>query len=489
MLLLLAVALTGSGLAARGADAHHKPFVRPLPIPKVVTGRRIRIPIRAAGVPILPGSRTQMTTFDGSFPGPTIRVPSGSPVKVEFVNQLKALPANVLSIHNHGGHNPAADDGQPDDFLIAPGASRVYTYPLREGGKPERASFQWYHDHRMDGTAEHIWNGLAGMFILDDRVDQALPLPKGRFDVPLLIADRSFTAQNQLTDPYPFGGPAGMQPPPNDGVQGDHILINGAPQPVFKVEARRYRLRLLNASNFRSYDLSTQSLAMKQIATDSGLMSAPVKRASVRLGPAERAEVIVDFSGKQGRQFDLKASFLDDRMTAGPHDAASPRLMRFNVVKRKSPDRSSVPARLRPAPALSPPPTITRQWRMTSGVTDASHRFSGWAINGKGFNPDRVDARVPLGKTERWRFTNATGRPHAMHVHGADFKVLDGPNKGQLKDTVLLPTPGASATVAIKFTDHAGKFVLHCHMLDHEDNGMMAAFEVVNGPGDKGAAP
>ena len=238
--LLLASALAApSPIDAAGPPA----FTKPLVIPRVLTGSHITLTAAQASVQILPGTRTQMWTYNGTFPGPTIRRPAGQATTVTLVNRLPGA-AGEITLHNHGNHSSSASDGQPDEFLAAPGGGSVtYMYTGRDDGGNERGAFQWYHDHRMDVTGRNVWMGLAGMYIIDDPADPQT-LPKGEFDVPLLIADRSFDANNQLT--YKLD---------RNGIAGNRILVHGVAQPYLAVGDRKYRLRILNASNFRTYDL------------------------------------------------------------------------------------------------------------------------------------------------------------------------------------------------------------------------------------------
>ncbi|HWP32479.1 MAG TPA: multicopper oxidase domain-containing protein, partial [Solirubrobacterales bacterium] len=243
------------------------PFRAPLPRPRVLSDAHLRIPIREADVQILPGEKTRMWTYGGSFPGPTIRRPAGQRTEVTFLHRL---PKHVgeLTVHLHGGHNRTQFDGQPggltkshrksfycdipsglsprasgNDLLIEPGGRRTYVYDLMEDGQPERAAFQWYHDHRLDRTARNVWRGLAGMWIIDDGFEERLPLPGGDRDLQLMIADRTFDRHNQLTDPFT------NRRPPNDGILAETILVNGAHMPYHRVGPCRYRLRLLNVSS------------------------------------------------------------------------------------------------------------------------------------------------------------------------------------------------------------------------------------------------
>jgi FtsP/CotA-like multicopper oxidase with cupredoxin domain len=510
--LALPLRLTGRGTSAARAAG---PFTQPLRIPQVLTGDDLTIRMVEADVPILEGPPTRMWTYDGTFPGPTIRRPGGRPTRVTFVHELPEQ-AGHLTVHRHGGHQRSSEDGQPGghtadnpeaicdltpntpekerygtDLLIGPGGRRTYLYDMSEAGGPERAAFEWYHDHRCDVTGRNLWNGLAGMFIVDDDVDGALPLPRGEFDVPLMVVDRSFLADNQLADPFfkPQGGALGTATPqgglpPSDEVVGERVLVNGVVQPYFEVAARRYRLRLLNAANFTSYNFALSSGdEMVQVATESGLLPAPLRRRQILLGPAERAEVVVDFSGKLGQQLVLRSESLPDARGANAPPAAD--LMQFRVTRPGGADDSRVPEQLRPLPAwageLSPSPD--RVWVFELDY-DRDRLQPAWGINGRTWNPDRVDAYPRVGTAETWQLTNASNVAHAIHLHSADWVTLSRngepppPWERGLKETWRLE-PGETVVVGTKFADHPGRYVIHCHMLEHEDHGMMTAFELL----------
>jgi len=444
-----------------------------------------------------------MWTYGGSFPGPTIRRPAGEATRVRFRHELPP-DAGELTVHLHGGHNRASEDGQPggltarqprslycdlspglspaesgNNLLIAPGRERTYVYDGIEDSGPERASFQWYHDHRLDQTARNVWRGLAGMWITDDEVDSALALPRGARDLPLMISDRAFDRHNQLTDP--FRSPLR---PPDDGVTGRRVLVNGAVMPHHDVRAQRYRLRVLNASHFRAYNLRlTQGVRMIQIATESGLMPRPIRRKKVLLGPGERVELLVDFAPAIGKRVRLISTprgtghdELGSRSYAGP-------LMEFRVGKRARPDRTAVPAALRSLPdwVASAPERPSHTWRLTvsGGLVPR------WLINGRTFDPSYVDTRVNLGDTVTWELRNDTAVAHLLHLHHTDWYMLSRngrpppPWERCLKETFFLD-PGDRVVVAGHMSDYTGKYVVHCHMLDHEDHGLMSQFEVVN---------
>jgi FtsP/CotA-like multicopper oxidase with cupredoxin domain len=481
------------------------PFQAPLRIPRELSDDHIRIPIREAEAQILRGSKTRLWTFGGSFPGPTVRRRAGRRTKVTFTHEL---PDKIgeLSVHLHGGHNASRFDGQPgglterqpisyfcriplglsaresgNDLLIPPGGRKTYVYELREDGRPERAAFQWYHDHRLDRTAPHAWRGLAGMWIVDDDFEDSLPLPRGERDIPLMIADRTFDRGNQLTDPFE----GGLQPPA-DGIAGQAILVNGVFMPHHEVRACRYRLRILNVSQFRSYNLKLSNGApMVQIGSDSGLMPRPVRRREILIGPAERVEVVVDFAGSGGEMVELRS---------GPHGGPAPdgsrayagALMQFRVSSGRVADRTRIPRRLRPLPAWAEQAKKRRRrepdhtWEISVGGLFKTT----WTINGRTFNPARADAFPVLGTTEVWEFYNRTKVAHVMHIHHNDWYLLSRDGKSPppwedcLKETFFV-MPGERIRVAGRFVDHPGKFVIHCHMFDHEDHGLMSQFEVV----------
>jgi spore coat protein A, manganese oxidase len=396
-----------------------------------------------------------MWTYGGTYPGLTIRRPTGQTTRVTFANNLPSL-AGGKTVHHHGNHSASADDGQVTgaEFLFEPGQARTYTYEGIEGGLNERGAMQWYHDHRMGETGMTVWMGLTGLYILDDPADPT-SLPSGDYEVPLVIADRQFDADNQLQ--Y-FYDPA--------GVVGDKVLVNGVYEPFFDVADRKYRFRIMNGANARIYILTLSTgEALTQIGTESGLLPAPVSRTALDFGPAERLDVIVDFAGKLGQDL-----YLMDASQMVP-------LLKFRVNK-SSIETSTIPATLRSVPDIGSP-TVTRNF---SFDFTSNH----WTINGQRFDPDRIDAKPVLGTTEKWVFTNPTGSTHMVHVHDVDQQCLSrdgGPCYPweTMKETWSVG-PGETLELKLKFTDHTGVYMLHCHILEHEDDGMMTKFEVVAPP-------
>jgi spore coat protein A len=410
--------------------------------------------MRPATLEILPGHSTTIWGFNGQFPGPTIKARRGRRVVIRQTNQLpEAKPA----VHLHGGHVEARFDGYPTD-VIPLGASRDYVYPNNQ-----LAASLSYHDHEMDRTGLNVYMGLVGAYLVEDDEEAALNLPSGDYDVPLIIQDRAFHIDGSL-----------RYSPNMDGMFGDVILVNGVPQPRFPVANRKYRLRIYNASNARTYELTLSSgQPLVQIATDGGLLASPVPRTTIPLLPFERVEVVVDFASVDvGSQV-----ILQNGRTVGRTAA----IMRFDV-ERQEEDPSSVPSVLRPLERLDEKSaTVTRDFTLEMDMGGERMR---WLINDKAFDHHRVDFAPRLGDTEIWRFTNRSGpHPHPMHIHLDMFQILDRngapPSPGEVgwKDTVAVG-PDETVRVIVRFTDYPGRYMFHCHNLEHEDNGMMGQFDV-----------
>ncbi|MEU0029790.1 multicopper oxidase domain-containing protein [Streptomyces sp. NPDC006335] len=510
---------TAGGLTLSGAMAHRpastggqlrsavplpRPYTVPLPIPPVLepaaTSRfadRYEITQRQVSAEILPGIRTRLWTYDGTFPGPTIESRRGRPITVAHRNEL---PVPTV-VHLHGGRTPAASDGYPTDLVLPhdwpdparhhhrhqggahamfdPRAvisrtTREYTFPMNQ-----RAAMLWYHDHRMDFTAPAIWRGLAGMHIIRDGVEDALDLPRGEHELPLMIADRAFAADGSLA--YPSLDPAlrdrpGVRATYAAGVLGDVILVNGAPWPIHEVAASRYRLRLLNASNARHYELQAVTddghrLDLVQIGADQGLLAAPVVHTTLPIAPAERYDVVVDFAGLPvGSRVRLI-----NRLGTG----RTREVMAFRITRRVRED-TRIPDLL-----AADLPT----WRRSeaTAVRDFAFRAGqmqhgrGWVIGGRAFDPLRTDVRTRLGATEVWRFVADVHHP--IHLHLVGFRVLARggraplPHDAGLKDTISL-RPGESAEILTRFDGYRGRYLFHCHNAEHEDMGMMANLEL-----------
>ncbi len=457
-------------IGAGGPVAIPQRFGQRLVQPPRLHGKNIRIVMKRAKVRVMEdGPRTPMLTFGGTFPGPTIVRRAGRDTKVTFVNRLPRR-IGAVTIHQHAGHQKSRFDGQPASHLIRHGKKLTYDYPLRDGGAPLPAALRFYHDHRMDRTARNNWFGLQGMFLTTDPHDARIGLPDGRYDVPLAVTERSFHADNRLTNP--FKHMAGMTGGPGTETLGNAVLVNGRFRPFKRVHPGRYRLQILNSSLFSSYDFAlSNGQPFTQIGTGSGLLPHPVVRQDILLGPAQRADVVVDFRKFKGGNIQLQS------LLPLPGADNGVAIMQFRVRGTPGP-AFKVPDPLARIQHYPVPAKIAKTWRF--GLNDHNH----WTINGRRFNPRRVDHVVRRGSTERWKLVNTSGFTHVIHLHEELWRTLarDGhrppPWERGYEDTWRLD-PGESVVVAARFADFAGRFMVHCHMLDHEDDGMMATFRVV----------
>jgi spore coat protein A len=470
-----------------------EPFTVPLPVPPVLRPARVdadtdyyEITQRVGQAEILPGLRTEVWGYNGIFPGPTIVSRRGRRTVVRHHNEL-SVP---VVVHLHGGKTPAEHDGYPTDLINPVGGGhtgtghtghgsphgaaegvRDYVYPL-----DQPAATLWYHDHRMDFTGAQVYKGLAGFHLLHDAEEEALPLPAGERDVPLMITDRSFAEDGSMAypalDPSLRGEP-GVAGDFMSGVLGDCVLVNGAPWPVMEVTNTRYRFRLLNASNARRYRLALDPAppdgpSFAQIGSDQGLLAAPVRHDRLQIAQAERFDVIIDFS----------AYAVGDEVTLVNQlsKGGAANVMRF-VVARKGTDDSAIPAKLADIRPLSRSEAVVeREFTFRRG--GAEHNgITLWTVNGTPFSPDHIAAEPELGTVELWKL-RAQNVPHPIHIHLAPFQVQgSGPYNSGWKDTVDLGN-GDQAEVLLKFDGYRGKYVFHCHNLEHEDMMMMANFQV-----------
>lgn len=443
-----ALALAGSEAAA--------PFQVPLRIPPVLKprtsgGRDFYVTtMRKSRVEILPGKQTLAWTFDGQFPGPTIKARRNREVVVKRVNCLD----RPTTTHLHGGKVAPSSDGQPTD-LIEPGGSKNYYYPNEQD-----AATLWYHDHTHHNASRNNYMGLSGLYIIEDPEEDELNLPKGRYDIPLVFQDRSFRRDGS----FKFRDN-------HNNVFGKRYLVNGRPRPFHKVANRKYRFRLLNASNSRAYTFSLDSGApLVQIATDGGLLPASAPVASIQLWPSERAEVIIDFSA-----YPVGTKLVLQDSSGG---LTTPRPLVQFIVDREEADNSSLPMALRPIERLTGDGP-EREFDLRFNFNKDR-----WEINGKAFDPNRIDLKPQLGKTEVWTFRNSSSMAHPMHVHLGRMQVLERSNKALdpsdlgWKDTVRVD-PAATVKVAIRFEGYTGRYMFHCHNLPHEDYSMMGQLKVV----------
>lgn len=467
---------------ARLPARYHVPLPIPAQLAPVATDAHtdtFEITQHVTRLRILPEMATAAWTYNTSFPGPTIVSRSGRRTVVRHRN---ALPVPVV-VHLHGGHTPADHDGYPTDFLLPDAGQpfaadmarnsvvgqREYVYPMNQ-----RAATLWYHDHRMGYTGSAVWRGLAGFHLVRDDEEDALPLPRGRRDIPLMITDRAFAADGSFRYPAAEGG--GVTGEYMNGVLGDVILVNGAPWPVLHTDPARYRLRLLNASNARRYRLQLDpqppgGSALVQIGSDGGLLARPVGHDFIDIAPAERFEVVVDF-GRYPRGARVRlVNLLGAESTA--------EVMRFDVAGTDRSDDSAIPERLSTSAA-----DLDRHRAVATRTFLFRQDRSGvWTINDLPYQPGRALAHPTIGTTEIWRFI--TEFHHPVHVHLNSFQVLSRNNRAPgrfdngWKDTVDV-RPAEAVEVLTRFTDYTGSYLLHCHNLEHEDMAMMADFLTID---------
>ena len=434
------------------------------PVRKDETTDYYEMTVRESEQRIVPGLATRIWGYNGIFPGPTLEARRGRQTVVRLRN---TLPVPIVN-HLHGGRTPPESDGFPTDLVSE---ARDYTYPNRQ-----RAATLWYHDHRMDFTGPQVWRGLAGFYLIRDEEERQLPLPAGDKEIALMICDRSFAKDGSLQYPSLDAGLRGSPGVTHEymgGVLGDVILVNGAPWPRLEVANTRYRFRILNGSNARRYEMALDPApgpghSWVQIGSDGGLLREPVTHRSVVVSPAERFDVIVDFS-----KYRVGAKITLVNLEG---DGLAGQIMQFHVVRAET-DNTSIPARLSSLEAPQPSnASVTREFdfRFNRGLMR-------WTINGKPYDPLRMDATPKLDSTEIWRLTSDFSHP--VHLHLAHFQVLShGGRPGRydagFKDTVAL-NAGETSNILINFAGFRGKYVFHCHNLEHEDMAMMANFEVV----------
>ena len=395
------------------------------------------------------GTATQTLGYNGSFLGPTIVLKKGEDSKVRLQNAME----EETTVHWHGLIVPSEADGGPHQ-VIKPGADREVAFSVKQ-----EAATLWYHPHLMERTGIQVYEGLAGLLLVEDdsKLGRDLPAQYGVDDVPLVVQDRSFTAGMQF-DYYGTYNP--------DGMLGDTLLVNGTIHAAFDVTTQLLRLRLLNGSNARVYDFRlSDGSPFLQIASDGGLLNEPVALQSLRLTPGERAEILLSFKGMQpGGHLDLMSGDTN--------------VLRLNVAGELA-QNGSIPATLNSLAAA-----------IDSGGVDRRFVLSGMgmmvSINGDIYDMNRIDEYGFTQTDEVWEVYNRPdmmgGMVHSFHLHGTQFRVLtrDGAapplNERGWKDTVAMDA-GERVRLLVRFSE-PGLFMYHCHILEHEDNGMMGQIEV-----------
>jgi FtsP/CotA-like multicopper oxidase with cupredoxin domain len=449
----------------------HQVAIPPLLEPIEQNGRKVYdLTVQEGQAEILPGLETPTWGVNGPFLAPTIRASEGDHVAINVTNELD----ETTTMHWHGMHLPVAMDGGPHQE-IDPGETWEPYWTIRQ-----EATTLWYHPHQMGKTAEHVYNGIAGLFIIDDANSRRLELPKayGVDDIPLIIQDKTFSDSGSLR----------YRPDGDNGMLGDKILINGTYNPHVDVPAKNVRLRLLNGSNARRYNIGfSDNREFHQIASDGGFLEAPVPLDRLVLSPGERAEIIVDLT--DGNKVVLMSYAL------GPEDSLVENLGEAIMGMGKDEDTIFNLIELRPQPTdgISPPlperlNTIAR-WEESQASNTRQFSFNnGSRINGLKMDMARIDEVVEVGTIEIWELSNPSFRSHPIHIHDVQFLVLDRngdlppPNEQGWKDTITV-NKDETVRVIMQFRDYVDSelpYMFHCHILEHEDRGMMGQFLVVD---------
>lgn len=488
-----------------------EPFVDALPIPAVATPIQGTPGGAAEYVLAVTEFQQQLhrdlppTTvwgYGGTYPGPTIEASTGQEVRVHWVNDLRDssgelrqhhfLPVDLCPhgpdtqgdaprtvVHLHGAHVQSASDGYPEDTTL-PGESNLYAYP-----NLQLPATLWYHDHALGITRLNVMMGLAGFYLLRDGFEQALGLPSREHEIALAIQDRKFRPDGS------FDYPAAWE----EDFFGDTVLVNGKVWPYLQVERGKYRFRVLNGSNSRTYELSLSNGAtFQQIGTDGGLLGAPVPLTQVRLSPGERADLVMDFAPYAAGTELLLTNSAPAPYPGVPGVGVVPEVMKFLVTAATGhtaplPSTLRLPEHLKEADAA-----VLRTLELRKQADPCTGSI--WLIDGLRW--DDVTEFPKLGDTEVWSFVNRSGDTHPMHLHlvmsqildRQDFIVVDGqvvpvgapipplPNEAGWKDTFQAP-PQQITRVITRFEDYPGRYPYHCHILEHEDQEMMRQFEVI----------
>ncbi|WP_442598541.1 multicopper oxidase family protein [Neobacillus sp. D3-1R] len=474
---------------------------------------------------------TTVWGYNGMYPGPTFETTRNQPIYVKWKNKLPFehilpvdrtihgaepdQPSVRTVVHLHGGRVRPENDGYPEAWFtrnfenVGPKFEHdVYYYP-----NCQRPATLWYHDHAVGITRLNVYSGLAGLYLLRDEHEKSLNLPSGNYEIPLVIQDRSFYPNGDLFYPTQPGHepPPAPQPPPqinkklpNPSVVpeffGNTILVNGKVWPYLEVEPRKYRFRVVNGSNSRFYRMRLSSgQNFIQIGTDGGLLEHPVLISQLILAPAERADLIIDFSKHIGQNIiltnDAPAPFPDGDV---PNEDLS-QILQFRVnLKLAGRDRSEVPNRLSCLEHLNPADAITRRKNVLVESTDEFGRLK-LLLNNMDWDQLPITETPYNGTIEIWDLYNTTPDTHPIHLHLVQFQILGratfkgnptrlnrsigkmrppDPNEMGWKDTVRA-NPGEVTRIIARFGPFTGIYPWHCHILEHEDHEMMRPYEVL----------
>ncbi|WP_313238157.1 multicopper oxidase family protein [Sporosarcina ureae] len=403
-------------------------------------------------VDILDGMTTETLGYNGDLLGPVLQFKKGETIKINTINELD----QETTFHWHGLEVPGEADGGPHTTLSSGEKEQI------EFKVTQEAATLWFHPHPEGKTSEQVYKGLAGLIYIEDTNSAKLEIPKeyGKNDIPLVFQDRIFDEQGQLDYKAVMN---------EDGTIGDTLLVNGTVNPVLPVKKEQVRLRLLNGSNARNFTFKLNTgESFVQIATDGGFLNEPVTLNEVTLTPSERAEIIIDFSQLNSTN-DLSL-INEDGSILLPFDVSNQEVDSLETSEKLNDFAVTDEEKNMP---------VTKNIELFGMMEHVE-------INGKKFDPERIDFTQEQGVTEVWEIYNKKdmmgGMIHPFHIHGTQFKIVsrDGVEPKEYeqgwKDTIAIH-PGEKVKIAIQFK-HKGVYMFHCHILEHEDNGMMGQIEV-----------
>jgi FtsP/CotA-like multicopper oxidase with cupredoxin domain len=434
------------------------------PPPLANTSRRSRtVEVHLTAAParlsLVPGVETEVFAYNGRSPGPTLEVREGDRVVVRFRNEL----AEPTTVHWHGLHLPFDADGSPF-HPVAPGADHTYEFTVPYG----TAGTYWYHPHPHHRTGYQVGRGLYGAVIVRAADDPLAHLPEKL----LILSDNRLTADGAIDLPA-HSSPAGHIDAEN-GREGSLLFINGQQSPTVRIRSGEVqRWRVINASGARVYRLALPGHTLLHVGSDGGLFEHPVEVEELVLANGERAELLVRGTGRPGESIALQ-SLPYDRYVWQTRPKDWDRTLELLTLEytHEAPVRApALPVTLRHVPPLDTSAVTSRRVVvMTQGL-----------LNGQAMNMSRVDKVAELGATEIWEIENLVGMDHPFHLHGFQFQLLDRNGvpepQRKWKDTVNVPKH-QSARFIVRFDNHAGKWMFHCHILSHEDDGMMGVLEI-----------
>jgi FtsP/CotA-like multicopper oxidase with cupredoxin domain len=471
----------GTAFVNNGLELRNRLSIPPQLEPRMENGEKVfDLTAQEGEVEFFDGKQSKTLGFNGDYLGPTIRARAADKVRLNVTNNLD----EITTVHWHGMHLPPAMDGGPHQ-TIEPGESWQPNWTITN-----EAATLWYHPHQMEVTGEQVYRGLAGLFIIDDDNADSLAIPReyGVDDIPLIVQDRKFDDSGQFV--YQRQGRFGALPGPA-GMLGDTILVNGTLAPYVEVPQKLVRLRVLNASSGRRYNFGfSDNRAFHQIATDGGLLEAPVERTRMLLAPAERAEIVVDLSDAQGPLTLMSYAFEDEgsaflNLVEGAFGDDDEH-QEFQILELRPQAGEFATQEL--------PRTLNTIERLDEAGAATTRRFilDSTTINNQTMDHTRIDETVKKGDVEVWELQNQSPFYHPFHIHGAQFLVLDRdgaepPEHEQgWKDTVIVKR-AETVRVIMQFKDYSDPsmpYMFHCHILEHEDAGMMGQFAVVDSLSD-----